>query len=167
MKKHPLPFWLGGLLLIVLSLGLNLRSWLPVTEQSGTHYTLTLKAASGEQSYISLDFGKSHKFRIGRSPAFDELLEESALGKEYEIIADYRSNRRSTDYYEVYALSCTDGTVYLTLEQSESIRQGMLPRRLGLTLALDAIFCAVLFFQQKRRKAGSPSDNTDTEEESP
>lgn len=153
MKKHPLPFWLGCLLLIVLTLGLNLRYWLPVTEQSGQRYTLTLKAASKEKSYISLDFGKSRKFRMVRSPAFDALLEESALGKEYEIIADYRSNRRSTDYYEVYALSRTDGTVYLTIEQSEEIRQDMLPRRLGMTLALDALFCTVLFFQQKRRKA--------------
>lgn len=152
MKKAKLPVWLICLIFVAATLLFNLRYWLPITEESGERYTLTLEGASENNGTIFLDFGKSRSFHLVHAGAFDVLLEDEALGKEYEIIADYRYQRRNRSYYDVYALSCTDGTVYLTLEQSESIRQAMLPKRFALTLGLDAAVCALIIWTNRPRK---------------
>lgn len=156
MKKRLLPNWMYCLILVAATLLFNLRFWLPITEESGEHFTLTLESAEATNSYIILDFGKVDSFHIVNAASFDGLLEEDALGKEYEIIAQYRwAKRNSRRYYDVYALSCTDGTTYLTLEQSEAIRQAMLPQRLLLTLALDAVCCVTFIISRKKRDAAA------------
>ena len=151
MKKIRLPIWLVCLIFVAATLLLNLRYWIPVTEESGEHYTLTLENASANKSTIFLSFDhKANNFRLPYSKAFEPLLEADALGKEYNVSADYKpGGRRGRSYYDVYALSGADGTVYLTVEQSEAIRQSMLPKRLGLTLVLDALACMLITFRMK------------------
>ncbi len=155
MKKIKLPVWLVCLIFVAGTLLLNLRYWVPVTEESGKPFTLTLEKASANANTVYLDFeGQSRHFRMPYSKAYEPLMRQSAWGKEYEVIADYRGaskNRRG--YYDVYALSAQDGTTYLTIEQSEAIRQGLLPRRLGLTLALDALACVLIVFRVKHDRS--------------
>lgn len=155
MKKIKLPIWLVCLIFVAGTLLLNLRYWVPVTEDSGEHYTLTLENARANRSTIYLSFdSKANNFRMPYSKTFEPLMRQSAWGKEYEIIADYRgAGKHRRGYYDVYALSGADGTVYLTIEQSEAIRQSMLPKRLGLTLALDALACALIAFRMKHDRS--------------
>lgn len=153
MKKTR-PLWLSCLIIVAGTLLLNLRYWLPITENTGERYTLKLEKASAHDSYIALDFGRVDNFRIVRAPGFDALLEDKALGRTYEIIADYRSGgRKGRSWYDVYALYGMDGTVFLTLEESEALRQSALPRRLALTLGMDAVLCAVLAVIHWKRNA--------------
>ncbi len=164
MNKKKFPIWLVCVIFIAGTLLLNLRYWVPITEESGERFTLTLEDASRSGNTIILDFGKSDNFHLPYSSAFDPLLDEDAWGREYDMLAKYKPMRRNRDYYDVYALSETNGTVYLTIEQSEAIRQGMLPKRLALTLGLDALACGliVLRLRADRRKAAA----SNTEEES-
>ena len=122
MKKIRLPIWLVCLIFVAATLLMNLRYWIPVTEDSGEHYTLTLENASANKSTIFLSFDhKANNFRLPYSKAFEPLLEADAFGKEYNVIADYKpGGRRGRSYYDVYALSGADGAVYLTVEQSEA-----------------------------------------------
>ena len=163
MKKK-FPIWLVCVLFVAGTLLLNLRYWTPIKEESCERLTLTLEDATKSGGAIVLDFGKTDDFKLPYSSAFDPLLEEDAWGQEYSIVAQYKPMRRNRDYYDVYALSAADGTVYLTIEQSEAIRQGMLPKRLALTLGLDALACGLIVLRMRadRRKAAN-----NTEEESP
>lgn len=151
MKKIKLPSWLVCLLFVAATLLLTLHYWVPVTEESGKTFTLTLEKASANTNTVFLNFeGQSRRFRMPYSKAFEPLMRQSAWGKEYEVIADYRgASKYRRGYYDVYALSAQDGTTYLTIEQSEAIRQGMLPKRLGLTLVLDALACILITFRMK------------------
>lgn len=152
-KRKPSP-WLLLLIFVAATLLMNFRYWLPITADSGEHYTLTLEQASASKSVIYLRFdGKSKSFHLPYSEAFTPLLEPEALGKEYHVIAVYHATgKHSRSYYDVYALSGADGTEYLTIEQSEAIRQAMLPKRLGLTLALSALVCPLIIFRIKRSR---------------
>lgn len=163
-KRIKFPLWLVCVIFVAFTLLLNLRFWTPITEESGEHMTLTLESASVAGNTLYLDFGRTDSFHMVYSPAFDALLTDEALGKEYELLADYRPQRRNRDYYDVYALSCTDGTVYLTLEQSEAIRQAMLPKRLGLMLVLDAAACGLIIWKQRKRPSASAQPEHDKEE---
>lgn len=155
MKKFKFPIWLVCLIFVAATLLINLRYWKPVTEDSGRHFTLTLEDANASGSTLYLEFeGISDDFRMHWSEAYTPLLERSAIGREYDVIADHKpGGRRGNSYYDVYALSGADGTVYLTIEQSEAIRQGLLPKRLGLTLALDALACALIVFRMKHDRS--------------
>ena len=155
MKKIKLPIWLVCLLFVAATLLLTLHYWVPVTEESGKTFTLTLEKASANTNTVFLNFeGQSRRFRMPYSKAFEPLMRQSAWGKEYEVIADYRgASKHRRGYYDVYALSGADGTVYLTIEQSEAIRQSMLPKRLGLTLVLDALACMLIAFRMKHDRS--------------
>lgn len=155
MKKLKLPIWLVCLLFIAATLLINLRYWRPITADSGRHFTLTLEDASHGGSTLYLEFeGISDDFRMPWSEAYAPLLKPSALEKEYEVIAKHKpGGRRGRSYYDVYALESADGTVYLSIEQSEAIRQGLLPKRLGLTLALDALACVLIIFRMKHDRS--------------
>ena len=151
--KKALPAWAGCLLLIALTIVGTLRFWRPITEESGTEYTLRLERVYGS-GVLCLDFGKSNSFRMPKG--FDDaaLHEPEALGKEYTVIADYHARRpgRGSDYYDVYALTGADGTEYLTIEQSEMRRQELLPTRLALIIGLDGMACALLIWAERRKK---------------
>lgn len=155
MKKHKFPIWLVCLIFVAATLLINLRYWKPITEDSGRHFTLTLEDANHSGNTLYLEFeGISDDFRMPWSDAYTSLMLPSALEKEYEVIADHKpGGRRSRSYYDVYALSGADGTIYLTVEQSEAIRQGLLPKRLGLTLALDALACTLIVFRMKHDRS--------------
>ncbi len=172
MKKHPLPTWLGCLLMVALSIVGTWHFWSPITEASGTHYDLRLERAYFSGSTLWLDFGKDDDFRLPYADMDSELLRDSAVGQEYHIIADYHARRRGSDYYDVYALSGADGTAYLTISQSEAQRRGMLPLRITLFVLLDALICGLLIWADRRHKAAQQAldaipDEPDTEEESP
>lgn len=162
MKKIKLPIWLVCLLFVAATLLLNLHYWVPVTEDSGKPFTLTLEEASANTNTVFLDFeGQSRRFRMPYSKAFEPLLKQSAWGKEYEVIADYRgAGKHRRGYYDVYALASSNGTVYLTIEQSEAIRQAMLPKRLALTLGLDALACVLITFRMKHDARAKEAQST-------
>lgn len=152
MKKFTLPTWAGCLLLVLITAIGTWRVWTPITEDSGTAFTLTLESVSANDRTIFLDFGKADQFHIARAPAAEGLLADDAIGREYHITADYHAKRRGSDYYEVYALAGADGTVYLTIEQAEAARRSALPLRLGLFVALDAAACGLLIWKAQQRK---------------
>lgn len=160
MKKQP-PLWLCCLLLIVLTLLMSKDMLLPITAQSGTEHTLTLEQAWTSGNYIYLDFNYGDAFRMVRSFASDALLEDSAWDKPYTVVARYNPSRRGPDYYDVLALTGPDGTAWLTIEQSEAIRQAMLPTRLGLLALLVSGGCMLIAFVYKKRA------HTTTKEASP
>lgn len=170
MKKvyqKKLPIWLICVIFVAATLLLNLRYWKPITEDSGERFTLTLEEASHVGNTIVLDFGTTDDFKLPYAEAFDALLEDEALGREYDILANYQPMRRNRDYYDVYALSDADGTVYLTVAQSEAIRQAMLPKRLALTLGLDLIACTVITLRLRANRKRAASEDTPEKEESP
>ena len=162
MKKITLPICLVCLLFIAVTSLLTLHYWVPVTEESGKTFILTLNKASANAHTVSLSFeGQSRHFRMPYSKAVEPLMRQSAWGKEYKVIADYRgASKHHRGYYDVYALSALDGTIYLTLEHSEAIRQSMLPMRLCLTLMLDVLACTLITFRMKhnaRNKEETPT----------
>lgn len=158
MQKRQLTSpWTACLLLVFLSAILAWPMFTPITEATGIHFTKVLESASANRSFIFLDFDYTERFHIVHAQTLEVLLEEKALGKEYEIIARYHHQRGSRGYYEVLALSDADGTIYLTLEQSEAIRQAMLPKRLALLAALDAAGCMLILFIHKKKKAAGPA----------
>lgn len=172
MKKHPLPAWLGCLLLIALSVAGTWRFWPPITEASGTRYTLRLQRAYFANNTLWLDFGRGDDFRFPYADTDSELLLSSAVGRDYHIVADYQARRRGSNYYEIYALYGMDGKAYLTIEQSEAQRLGMLPLRVTLIVLLDTAVCVLLIWTEKRRRAAQQAvdaipPESDTEEESP
>ena len=126
---------------------------------------MVLERAVASEKVISLDFGTTNPHRIHRSASTEALLDESALGQEYRVTDRYHGSRRgSSRYYEVLALSGTDGTVYLTLEESEARRQAAMPARLALLVALDAAVCALLIWRDRQHRR---SQSTHKKEESP
>ena len=172
MKKHPLPTWLGCLLLIALSIAGTWRFWAPITEASGTRYTLRLQRAYFANGTLWLDFGRGDDFRFPYADTDSALLHDSAIGREYNIIANYHARRHGSDYYDVHALAGTDGTSYLTIAETKAQRRGMLPLRITLTVLLDAAICALLICAERRRRAALQAidaipDEPGTEEESP
>ena len=159
MKKRPIPAWALCLLVTAFTLYTSRFAWLPITENSGTHYVRVLEEASDRTAYIALDFGYSRDFHIARNDKTEALLEASALGQEYAVTARYHSGRRaSSKYYIVLALTGPDGTVYRTIEESEANRQAALPQRLLLFAALDAVCCTLLILRW-RRKSNTSSQN--------
>lgn len=158
MRKHQLPAWGACLLLIALTLGASRFLWLPITEESGEHTVEVLKNASANSKYITLDFGYVTDYRIPRSEAAELLLAESAFGQSYEVTARYHSSGKNRNrYYEVLALTGTDGTVYRTLEEAEAARQAALPLRLGLLVVLDIAGCALLIWREQQIRRGTVS----------
>ena len=104
--------------------------------------TRALESATADERCIYLDFGDLRSFHLIRLDSFDVLLDESAWGQEYDLVAAYRPRRRNRSYHDVLAMTGPDGTVYLTLAMSEALRQAQLPRQLAITLGLDVLFCA-------------------------
>ena len=155
--KIKLPAWAGCLLLIGLTLWGTLRFWQPITAESGTVYTLRLERVYVANGVTCLDFGQRDDFRLPKGLAYDALLEPAALGQTYTVVADYHASRRSSDYYDVYALTGADDTEYLTIEQSEARRVEQLPLRLALIIGLDALACGVLIWAEKRRARAAAS----------
>ena len=152
-NKIKLPAWAGCLLLIGLTIWGTLRFWQPITDESGTVYTLRLERVYVANRVTCLDFGQSNSFRLPEGLTFEVLLEPAALGQTYTVTADYRASRNSSrrSYYEVYALTGADGTEYLTIEQSEARRLEQLPLRLTLIVGLDILACGLLIWAEKRR----------------
>ena len=156
MKKQ-LPAWAGCLLLLAVALFASRSFWIPITESSGKHSTLVLEAARANKAYITLDFG-SVDHRIPRSDTAESLLDESALGQTYEVIARYHNSRNHRQrYYEVLALSGVDGTVYRSLADAEAARQDSMPLRIVLVVALYIAACTLLIWRKGRiKKEESP-----------
>lgn len=154
MRNHRLPTWLLCLLIVLSSLFLSRHALLPITENSGEAMTRTLESATADARYIYLDFGDLRSFHLLRLDGFDVLLDESAWGQEYDLIAAYRPQRRNRSYHDILAMTSPDGTVYLTLGMSEALRQTQLPRQLAITLGLDVLFCVTVVLLRRRRKAG-------------
>mgnify|MGYP003493779843 CR=1 FL=1 len=155
--SHRLPTWLLCLLIVLFSLFLSRHALLPVTEDSGEAMTRTLESATADEYYIYLDFGDLRSFHLIRLDRYDVLLDESAWGQEYDLIAAYRPQRRNRSYHDILAMTGPDGTVYLTLAMSEALRQALLPRQLTITLGLDVLFCVTVVLLRRRCKA-SQSD---------
>jgi len=171
-KRIDMPAWALCLFLVALTLLASMRFLLPVTADSGERYTLRLERAFISNNTLWLDFGKADHFRFPYADADSELLKTSALGKEYDVIADYHTWRRGSDYYEIYALTGADGTEYLTLEQFEAQRQGMLPLRITLLVVLDAAVCGVIIWADRRKRKKleallNTPDEPEAEEETP
>lgn len=162
MKKQ-LPAWAGCLLLLVLTVFASRFIWLPITEDTGDRSIQVLENAFANSKYIELDFGYVNDYRIPRSEATEPLLNEAAIGQTYEVTARYHSSGKGRNrYYEVLALSGSDGTVYRTLEEAEASRQANLPLRLGLLITLDIAGCALLIWRERqvRRNATSSKEAT-------
>ena len=92
-------------------------------------------------------------YRIPRSDTAEPVLDESALGQTYEVIARYHNSRNHRHrYYEVLALSSADGTVYRSLADAEAARQASVPLRLGLVVTLYIAACSLLIRRKSRTK---------------
>ena len=150
--KHPIPAWAGCLLLIGLTVFGTLRFWRPITAESGTQYTLRLERMYVARGTTCLDFGMSDDFHMPPDMDWDTLPETAPVGREYIVIADYHAKRGGSDYYDIYALTGADGTEHLTIEQSEARRQELLPRRLALSVGLDAALCGLLLWVEHSKK---------------
>lgn len=161
MKKHPLPAWLGCLLLIALTIVGTLRLWLPITAESGEEYILQLERAWMNGRTMCLDFaGADDLFHLPRDAALEALLEPEAVGRSYRIIADYHARRHGSDYYDVYALYSTDGKAYLTIDETEALRHSMLPLRITLVVLLDAAVCGLVLWRDGQRRKAAEADST-------
>lgn len=166
MKKHPLPTWLGCLLLIALSIAGSWRFWVPITEASGERYHLQLQRTYFSGNTLWLDFGMSDDFRLPSADTDSRLLLSSAIGREYHIVADYHARRHGSDYYDVYALHGADGTAYLTIGETDAMRRGMLPLRITLVVLLDAAVCGLILWKDwQRRKAAEATAQEATSHE--
>ena len=74
MKKRPMPAWALCLLVTAFTLYTSRFAWLPITENSGTHYVRVLEDAADRTAYIALDFGYSRDFHIARNAKTEALL---------------------------------------------------------------------------------------------
>ncbi len=155
MKKR-LPVWAICLVFVLATAALSYRFWVPVTEDSGQHYTLVLESTRSTDKFIKLYFnGYGDYFQLARDAVTEPLLSPKAIGQEYEIIARRHHQRRGNDYYMVYALTGPDGTVYRSLEESEEARLKTLPLRAALLVGLDIIACAAIVYGEHKRAAAA------------
>lgn len=159
-----LPLWLRCCCVVLFTIAVSWQIWLPVTEHSGACETLLLEDSYEYRGYIWLDFGKARSFRIVRCDQTLALLSPDAYGKAYEVSAVYKSSRRPSGYYEVYALTGENAVQYITFEESEAIRRAMLPGRMAILAAVDAALC-LLLIRKERQKAASASHTSTTKEE--
>lgn len=126
-NKQRIGFYALWVVLFALMIFSGLR---PITADTGRIYEVTLRSAALRWNDIRLDFGYGDYFEIAHTELTAPLLDESMSGSDFTVQATHHSGRNTRDRYEVIALTGADGTVYLTWEESEIIRQENIPVQL-------------------------------------